>query len=204
MSGSWLFLAAYACSGLAGLVYEVTWTRLATLYMGHTTAAASTVVAAFMGGLAGGSAIGGYVAARLTPKQALVAYAALEAVVVIVALLLPRELTALNPLLRWAYSNGAPGFLFASVRLASCLVLFTIPSLAIGATFPMAVRWFVTRSERVGRLAGALYAANTIGAAIGAVAAGFLLLPVLGLFNTVLVAVGASVLAFVLAMSVWA
>jgi len=203
MSGNWLFLAAYACSGLAGLVYEVTWTRLATLYMGHATAAASTVVAAFMGGLAGGSAIGGYVAARLTPKQALVAYAALESAVVVVALLLPWELTALTPLLRWAYSNGAPGFLFASVRLVSCLVLFTIPSLAMGATFPMAVRWFVTRTETVGRLAGALYAANTIGAAIGAVAAGFLLLPVLGLSDTVLVAVGASFLAVVAAMSVW-
>jgi predicted membrane-bound spermidine synthase len=57
MSGAWLFLAAYACSGFAGLIYEVSWTRLATLYMGHTTAAASTVVAAFMGGLAAGSAV---------------------------------------------------------------------------------------------------------------------------------------------------
>jgi spermidine synthase len=203
MSSRWLFLVAYACSGLAGLVYEVTWTRLATLYMGHTTAAASTVVAAFMGGLAGGSAIGGYVAVRLAPKQALFAYAALESVVVVVALLLPWELTALTPLLRWGYAAGAPGFLFASVRLVSCLALFTIPSLALGATFPMAVRWFVIRSEAVGRLAGTLYAANTIGAAIGAVAAGFLLLPVLGLFNTVLVGIGASVLAFVCAMSVW-
>ena len=43
---SWLFLVAYTCSGLAGLIYEVTWTRLLTLYIGHTTAAASTVVAA--------------------------------------------------------------------------------------------------------------------------------------------------------------
>ncbi|MBI3490672.1 MAG: fused MFS/spermidine synthase, partial [Acidobacteria bacterium] len=203
MSGGWLFLTAYACSGLAGLVYEVSWTRLATLYMGHTTAAASTVVAAFMGGLAGGSAIGGYAAARLTPRQALLAYGALESAVVVVALVLPWELAALTPLLRWAYSDGAPGFLFGSVRLVSCLVLFTIPSLAMGATFPMAVRWFVTRSAAVGRLAGALYAANTSGAAIGAVAAGFLLLPSLGLFNTVLVAVGASFLAVGAAISVW-
>src|SRR5713101_3043738 len=104
MTGNWLFLAAYACSGLAGLVYEVSWTRLATLYMGHTTAAASTVVAAFMGGLAAGSAIGGYVASRLTPKQALVAYAGLEAAVVLVALLLPSELNAITPLLRSAYA----------------------------------------------------------------------------------------------------
>src|SRR5438552_12368202 len=92
MGGTWLFLAAFACSGFAGLMYEVSWTRLATLYLGHTTAAASTVVAAFMGGLAGGSAIGGRIAARLRPKQALLVYGALEAMVIIVALILPSEL----------------------------------------------------------------------------------------------------------------
>ena len=53
---SWVFLAAYTCSGLAGLVYEVAWTRLLTLHLGHTTAAASTVVAAFLLGDAHDSA----------------------------------------------------------------------------------------------------------------------------------------------------
>src|SRR4029077_10585352 len=105
MGPAWPFLAAYLCSGFAGLIYEVSWTRLATLYMGHTTAAASTVVAAFMGGLAGGAAIGGYLAVRLSPRQALWAYAGLELVVVIVALVLPLELAALTPLLRWAYAG---------------------------------------------------------------------------------------------------
>ena len=42
---TWLFLLAYTCSGLAGLIYQVTWTRLLTLYPGHSTAAASSVVA---------------------------------------------------------------------------------------------------------------------------------------------------------------
>ena len=49
-----LFVLAYTCSGLAGLVYEVTWTRLLTLHLGHTTAAGSAVVGAFLLGLAGG------------------------------------------------------------------------------------------------------------------------------------------------------
>ena len=50
-----LFVLLYAASGAAALVYEVTWTRLLTLQLGHTVAAASTVLAAFMGGLALGS-----------------------------------------------------------------------------------------------------------------------------------------------------
>src|SRR5438876_2021603 len=98
-----LFLAAYACSGMAALIYEVSWTRLLTLYMGHTTAAASAVVAAFMGGLAAGAAVGGRVASRLTRPQCLSAYVGLECLVVIVALVLPFELALLTPLLRAAY-----------------------------------------------------------------------------------------------------
>jgi spermidine synthase len=201
MGGAWLFLVAYACSGLAGLIYEVSWTRLATLYMGHTTAAASTVVAAFMGGLAGGSATGGAIAARLRPKQALLVYAGLEAAVILIALAVPWELRAVTALLKSPYADGHPGILFATVRLIASLLLFAIPSFAIGATFPMAVRWFVTRPQAIGRLAGGLYAANTIGAAVGSSAAGFLLLPAIGLFDTVLVGIAASTLAAVLAIS---
>src|SRR2546422_7135108 len=54
-----LFVLLYACSGAAALVYEVVWTRLLTLQLGHTVAAASTVLAAFMGGLAIGAWIAG-------------------------------------------------------------------------------------------------------------------------------------------------
>src|SRR6186997_387776 len=101
-----LFLVPYACSGFAGLVYELAWTRLLTLYMGHGTAAASTVVAAFMGGLAAGSALGGWMAPRLPPHRTLYGYVALEAIVVLVALVYPLESKALTPLLAWAYRDG--------------------------------------------------------------------------------------------------
>src|SRR5712672_3576084 len=58
-SGRRLFVLLYAASGAAALVYEVTWTRLLTLQLGHTVAAASTVLAAFMGGLALGAWLAG-------------------------------------------------------------------------------------------------------------------------------------------------
>src|SRR3954468_23787673 len=61
-----LFLGLYAASGAAALVYEVTWTRLLTLQLGHTVAAASTVLAAFMGGLALGAWLAG---ATKTPRH---------------------------------------------------------------------------------------------------------------------------------------
>ncbi len=64
---------AYALSGAAGLLYEVVWVRLLTLHFGHETAAVSTVLAAFMGGLAAGAALGGRYAPRLGPGGALAA-----------------------------------------------------------------------------------------------------------------------------------
>ncbi len=186
-----LFLLAYACSGLAGLIYQVTWTRLLTLHMGHTTAAAATVVTAFMGGLAAGAYLGGRQAPRLDPRQALYGYVALECLVAAIALLLPLELRALTPLLTWSYGDGAPGPLFPAVRLLSSLVVIFIPALALGATFPLAAHWLVRDPGQLGRAGGTLYAVNSAGAAFGALAAGFVLIPAVGLSGATLAGVAA-------------
>ncbi len=201
---SLLFLAAYTCSGLAGLVYEVSWTRLLTLYIGHTTAAASAVVAAFLGGLAVGAAGGGVIASRMRPSQALRAYAALELIVAAFAFALPFELRALTPLLRWAYADATPGLLYPIIRLGSCLAMVFAPAAALGATFPMAVRWFAHRSTNPAGVSSALYSMNTVGAAIGSLLAGFTLIPAVGISGTTRIGMLASVFAAALvALVVW-
>src|SRR4051812_40914138 len=90
VAGRRFFLLLYAASGAAALVYEVAWTRQLTLQLGHTVAAASTVLAAFMGGLAVGAWIAGRsFAAPRDGHSPLRVYAALEVAVAIAALLLP-------------------------------------------------------------------------------------------------------------------
>lgn len=180
MQRGW-FLLVFAASGAAALVYEVTWTRLLTLQLGHSVAAASTVLAAYMGGMAAGAAAGGRLGDRVTPRRALQLYAALEGAIALLAILLPFELAVFTPLFVGAYANGAGGTTFWTLRLISTLLLLSIPAAAMGATFPIASRWFVRVAGRAAADAGGLYAANTIGAAIGAVLAGFVLLPSLGL-----------------------
>jgi spermidine synthase len=190
----WLLLAAYTCSGLAGLVYQVSWTRVLTLYLGHTTAAASAVVGAFLGGLAVGAAIGGRLAERLTARQSLVAYIVLEVFVAAAAAMVPTEMRAVAPLLRWAYADGAPSALFPAVRLATCLLMVFVPAVALGATFPIATRWFAAAANPA-RASAWLYALNTAGAATGALLAGFFLIPAIGLIATLGLAVSGSLLA---------
>ncbi|MFN7979539.1 MAG: fused MFS/spermidine synthase [Vicinamibacterales bacterium] len=175
------FLAVYALSGAAALVYEVAWTRLLTLSFGHGVAAASTVLAAFMGGLAVGAAIAGPASDRLDRARALRLYAISELAVALLALAMPLGLAAFEPLLRGAYGTGAAGVTFPVLRLVTALVLVALPAVAMGATFPLAARWFVPDAAAATREAGALYAANTTGAAIGALLTGFVLLPSLGL-----------------------
>ena len=112
---------------------------------------------------------------------ALRTYAGLELAIAVLALILPIELRAVNPLLESAYADGAGGATFALLRVTASLVLLSVPAAAMGATFPVASQWYVRRAGDPARDAGALYAANTVGAAIGALLAGFVLLPSLGL-----------------------
>ena len=191
----WLFLVAYTCSGLAGLVYEVSWTRLLTLYIGYTTAAAAAVVAAFLGGLAVGAAWGGRIATTLSRTSALRAYVALELGVAVAALLLPWELRLLTPALSWAYGDGGSGLLFPLMRVVSCLLMVFAPAAALGATFPMAIRWFASEGPAPARMSGVLYALNTAGAAVGAMLAGFILIPAVGVSGTTYIGVAASLIA---------
>jgi spermidine synthase len=189
------FLLLFAVSGAAALIYEVVWTRLLTLHMGHGLAAASAVLAAFMGGLAAGSGAAGRYAGRLSPKRALTLYAALEIAIAALALLLPLLLIAVRPLLAATYADGSGGPTFAFVRLASSVLLLCLPAACMGATFPIASRWMVRMASSAAQDAGGLYAANTLGAAGGAVLAGFVLIPALGLQGTTFVGVALNVIA---------
>jgi spermidine synthase len=192
-----LFLLLYAASGAAALVYEIAWTRLLTLQIGHTVAAVSTVLAAFMGGLALGSWLGGRFDAAVPRRSSspavirLRAYAACEAAIGIIAIVLPAMLAAFVPLLAWAYHDGLTPATFGAVRVVLAVALLAVPATAMGATFPIAVSWFAGGTAD----AGQLYAANTAGAAVGALATGFWLIPSIGLRGTTWFGVGLNVTA---------
>ena len=188
-------LILFAVSGAAALIYEVVWTRLLTLYLGHGLAAASAVLAAFMGGLAAGAGAAGRMAGRVTPARAVRIYAGLEIAIAVLALLMPLALIAVRPLLAASYADGTGGGSFALLRLAISVALLCVPAACMGATFPIASRWMVRSPSTAAQDAGALYAANTLGAAAGAILAGFSLIPALGLSGTTYVGMTLNVIA---------
>src|SRR3954470_3147577 len=83
----WLIAICFILSGATGLIYEVLWARMLGLVFGATTFAVSAVLAAFMGGLALGSALSGKLAARI--KRPLRAYGVVEIGVAVYAISVP-------------------------------------------------------------------------------------------------------------------
>jgi spermidine synthase len=188
-----LFRILYLLSGAAALLYEVLWLRLLTLSMGHTSRAVGILLAAFMGGLAVGAWAAGRGASSMTPARALRAYAALEAFIATCALIIPTALAAVHPILHWVYAGDNTGSFELTIALLA-LFLLSVPTAAMGATYPVAIRCVQANhldssNRSVAFDVGGLYAVNTVGATLGAALTGFALLPLLGIRGTTIVGV---------------
>ena len=190
----WCFL----CSGAAGLLYEVVWSKQLAYLLGGSLQSVATVVAAFLGGLAlGARLLGGPLASR--PALARV-YALLElGVAVLGVAMLPLLRSLDGPVGQLYRAFGGESAPFAVARVALLLVLLVPPAALMGATLPV----LVARVERGALGAGlaGLYAINTLGAVLGSALGGFFLLPTLGLTATTFVAAGLNVFAALVAWS---
>jgi spermidine synthase len=192
-----LALAAAVVSGAAALVYEVVWLRMLGLVLGHAVDALTAVLAAFMGGLALGAALFGRLAGRL--RRPLAACAWLEGGIAAYAVLLPLALAALPRAslpLRAAFGLGYDGWSLTQTALACSLLL--PPTVLMGGTLPLLSQAAGGEHAAPARVAGALYALNTCGAVLGALAAGYWLLPSAGNRATGWVAAGANLAAALL------
>jgi len=204
-------LVLFLISGAAGLIYEVTWTRSFGVVFGNTVFAVSTVLAAFMLGLAVGSWLFGRIADRPPlADQPLRLYALLEVAIGAYAFTFPTVLAATDHLYLSFYRSFEPSFYVLSlVRFALSIVILLIPTALMGGTLPVLSKLWAESSAgkssglRIGENAGQLYAVNTFGAVAGSFLAGYFLMRILGVSRTIYLAACANVvvgiLAFVLA-----
>ncbi len=167
-------------------MYEVVWLRMLSRTLGSTVYATSTILAVFMGGLALGSFNFGRVADRV--RRPLVFYAILEAAVGATAVLSLGLNVWPIPFYRAIYSfagNSGAALTLSQIAVAAAALL--IPTSLMGATLPTLSAYGVRRYARVGRIVGTLYALNTLGAAAGVLASGFVLIGAIGETRTILV-----------------
>ncbi len=175
----------FCVSGATGLVYETVWLRQLILVFGSTLYAASAVLSTFMGGLALGAWLSGHAMDRLRVRPLLV-YGILEIALGVYAVLVPSLLGGLTPLVGVLWkAGGSESFLWLSVgKLAGIAAVLLPPTVLMGASLPVLSRQVARREAAIGGDVGALYAVNTLGAVLGTVLTGFVLLPALGMTAT--------------------
>jgi spermidine synthase len=164
-----LLLILVAASGCAALIYEVVWYQLLPLAIGSTSVSLGILLAAFMGGLCIGSL---WLPRVLPPGHPLQMYAALELGIAVCAILVRFGLPFLNRIYITGAEHGLPGMLLRASLAGICLLP---PTILMGASFPVIIRW-VERSHAHVNWWGFLYGANTAGAVMGSLLAGFYLL----------------------------
>jgi len=181
---TWLLYAVFVLSGAAGLIYESIWTRYLGLFVGHDAYAQIIVLVIFLGGMSAGALLVSRRSERL--RQPLHGYAAVELAVGCIGLLFHNFYVGATS---WAYASlfpplaGSWGLTAAKWGVASALIL--PQSVLLGMTFPlMSAGVLRLVRARPGRTLSLLYFANSLGAAVGVLIAGFYLVQAAGLPGT--------------------
>ncbi|MCI0514897.1 fused MFS/spermidine synthase [candidate division KSB1 bacterium] len=186
----YLIYLLFFLSGAAGLMYQLIWVRKLALIFGNTTYATSSVLTAFMGGLALGSYLIGKYADRI--KSPLKFYGWLElgiglAAILILFFLLPVS----DAIYVWLFGIlGNNAVIFNAVRFLLSILILIIPTTLMGGTLPVISKYFIKTSENFGQRLGRLYGFNTLGAVVGAFLTGYFLIRIFGVSATLWIAIG--------------
>ncbi len=195
-----LLFTIFTISGFSGLIYESIWSHYLKLFLGHAAYAQTLVLAIFMGGMA----LGAWLTARYTSKirNLLVGYAVVELITGVLALIFH---SVYNGATAVAFDSIIPALGSAETINAfkwTLGALLILPqSILLGSTFPLISGGVIRRfPEQSGETLAMLYFTNSLGAALGVLASGFVFIEAVGLPGTVMTA---GIMNILLALFVW-
>src|SRR5579863_7353267 len=192
--------AVFVVSGFTGLIYESIWSHYLKLFLGHAAYAQTLVLAIFMGGMAFGSWAVSHYSSRI--RQLLWAYLVVEGLIGILGILFhPTFVAAVD----FSFNSVIPalpaGVLITAYKWSLAAALILPQSVLLGTTFPLISGGLIRRwPERPGESLATLYFTNSLGAGIGVLVSGFVLIRAVGLPGTILTA---GLLNIALALMVW-
>jgi len=181
-----LYLAAFALSGFCALALEVLWTRLLAVVFLGTTYAFTTMLTTLLCGIAAGSAVASAVVDRFRRPGLLFGLAEMGFGLTGLLMLavfagLPARLDAL--LFDYGYDWGR----LVQAKFGLAFSVLFLPTFFSGMTFPLVVKAIAESRRGLGRDIGRLYSANTFGGVAGALAGGYVILPLLGTHRGIMV-----------------
>jgi predicted membrane-bound spermidine synthase/tetratricopeptide (TPR) repeat protein len=177
----------FIVSGATGLIYQIAWFKYLSLFLGNTTYAQTIVLATFMGGLAIGASLWGRRADRA--KSPIVLYGGLEFFIGLYCIVYPWLMSAVKSLFVMtvhALDLPSDGTAVLFLKLLISVLTLLLPTILMGGTLPVLVRFITDSVEESGKNVATLYFLNSFGAVLGSLLGGFFLVPMAGLQATVL------------------
>ena len=183
-------------SGISSLIFEIVFTRMLTYTFGNTAHAVSTVLAAFLGGLASGAAlIGRWIDTRPVRLRT---YGTLELFIALSSIIVFTCFAALPDFygnLYWKLRLEGAGILISRAILSGALIF--VPAFLMGGTLPVAARLLAQRVNNIRPHLDRIYAANTLGGAAGVLLSTYVLTPIWGVWAAVIFACVLNIAIFV-------
>jgi predicted membrane-bound spermidine synthase len=194
-------LAVFVVSGFTGLIYESIWSHYLKLFLGHAAYAQTLVLAIFMGGMALGSWAVAYYSSRI--RQLLWTYVLVEGLIGVLGIFFHETFVAATNFSFAAVIPALPpGMLIHAYKWSLAALLILPQSVLLGMTFPLISGGLIRRwPARPGETLATLYFTNSVGAAVGVLVSGFVLIRAVGLPGTILTA---GLLNIALALVIWA
>ncbi|MBI2985988.1 MAG: fused MFS/spermidine synthase [Deltaproteobacteria bacterium] len=192
-----------ALSGGAALIYEIAWIRLLSLVLGSSTYSFSLMLAAFIAGIASGSFV---VARKWWSRLGPYALFALAELAIALSIILTLPVYGRLPFYFATLANlfirvPETFWLYQLINFLVCFFLMLLPTFFLGTTLPLVSRVSASSVKTLGENVGNVFAANTAGTLLGAVAAGLFLLPLLGIKR--LIELGVAINLLVGAFALW-
>lgn len=177
-----LLTICFFISGVAGLIYEVVWSRQLALFVGMTSHAHAAVITSYLLGLS----LGGLVVGRFArPARAIRLFAVFELAIGMYALMTPEIMNAIQLMYaRYESSLGWTGWGVQAFRFLTVLVILLPATFLMGGTLPLMVCALSMQGSLGMRSTSRVYGVNTLGAVAGTLMAGYVLIPAIGMRNT--------------------
>lgn len=198
-TSGWPVYAAIALSGTCALGAETIWARLLSLIMGGTVYTFSIILAVFLLALGAGSGVGSLLSRRMQRPRLALGWCQmlLAAAIAFAAYMFAESL----PYWRLDPADFADPWAKFRFDLMRCLCAIPPAACLWGASFPLALAAAARQRQDPGRLVGRIYAANTVGAIVGAIGFSIVLIPGIGTQNSQRLLIGLSTMAALVALA---
>jgi spermidine synthase len=198
-------MLAVFLSGLASLSYEVIWTRTLIFVLDSFVYSFSIMLTTFLSGIGLGSLVISRIAPRIKHSYSLlgwlfvlIGFSSLATLPFFAELTMWKESYLRSLSENITFDTAAPWGRYILFKFLISALIMAVPTLLMGAAFPLAIKLYSSTMKDLGRRIGLVYASNTIGAILGSILAGFVFISFFGLRSALLITAGISALTGIL------